>query len=74
MMEINLRTLKGLEKLGAVLCLIGILLIFPCYLALFALAHPEGAAQLLKAVLKMSWVILIVGAVLIGWVHFKKNK
>jgi len=73
-MDLNLRPLKGLEKIGAVLCLTGMLLIIPASLALFALAHPEGAAELLKVVFYISLILMIVGGLLIGWVHFKTDK
>lgn len=69
----NLQRPKGLEKIGALLCLTGIFTMIPASLALFVLAHPYGAAELLSAVLKLSLVIILIGGSLIGWAHYKKN-
>jgi hypothetical protein len=73
-MDLNLRPLKGLEKIGAVLCFTAMFLIFAASLALFALAHPKGAAELLRGVLYISLFLMIVGGLLIGWMHFKTDK
>ena len=73
-MELNLRKILGWEKLGAIFCAIGMVLIIPASLALFALAHPQGAAELLRAILWMGVIILLIGGVLIGWTYHKKRQ
>jgi hypothetical protein len=73
-MDLNLRPLKVLEKIGVILFFTGMLLIFPVSLALFVLAHPEGAAELLRAVFRISLILMIVGGFMIGWMHLKTDK
>ena len=73
-MELNLHEIRGWEKLGAALCIFGIVLIIPASLALYALAHPQGAAELLRAILWMGALVLVIGGVLIGWAHQRARR